>query len=292
MAKVNIVMDMSMYDMFLLCPYRFRNRYKLNVTAHEKNENLDRGTLIHLACEVYYQCLKDGKKYDDAVHEALMKLRSAFVIESELSHEEANLIFSTMEEYFDHWRIEDQRFEILGVEEPFMYLLYEDDDIRIYSAGKIDIRVRDNHYDNLPMDHKSFKRSGPINELSNQFKNYCLVSQSNILLVNRIGLQKTLPPEKKFLRVPASYDHLVFESWKKNVVANLMWYLECEASNYWPTNETSCEKFNRMCEYHEVCKSSGEESKMFKLSQMKAVEPWDVTKVMKRTSEAIIEVVK
>lgn len=285
-------MDMSQYDMFLLCPYRFRNRYKLNLDVPPQNRNtaLDRGSLIHVACETYYESLKSGAKYDYAVNSALLKLKEAFVIESNLDNTEANRIIETMEEYFEYWRVADQGFEILGVEEPFLYLLYEDDDIRIHLAGKIDLRIRDNQHDNMPYDHKSFSRSGPVNSLSNQFKNYCIVSQSNFLTVNRIGLQKTLKPHEKFLRVPLSYDHLVFDSWKKNVVANIFHYLQCEADDFWPTNETSCDKFNRRCEYIEVCESSGEEAKNFKLrTNFVQIEPWDVTKALKKSSEVLEE---
>jgi hypothetical protein len=290
MAKLNIVMDMSMYDMFLLCPYRYRNRYKLNLTSPQRSDALDRGTLVHYACETYYQNLKNGIKYQDAVDAALLKMKSAFVLESDLEPHESSQLLDTMEQYFDYWRVADQQFEILGVEEPFMYLLYEDDDMRIYLAGKIDLRIRDNKYENAPYDHKSFSRSGPVNSLSNQFKNYCAVTNSNFLFVNRIGLQKTLKPHEKFLRVPVTYDHLIIEAWKKNVIKNIMNYIQCAAEDYWPTNETSCDKFNRRCEYYEVCESSGEESKKFKLlTNFIKVEPWDVTKVLKKTSEQIEE---
>jgi hypothetical protein len=81
-----------------------------------------------------------------------------------------------------------------------MYLLYEDDDIRIYMTGKIDLRVNTKGYTNLPYDHKTFSRSSPVNQMSNQFKNYC-TAKSNYLIVNRIGLQKTLKPHDKFLEL-------------------------------------------------------------------------------------------
>lgn len=288
MAKVNIVMDMSQYDMFLLCPYRFRNRYKLNLSTPGKAPALDRGTLIHVACEVYYESLRTGAPYDFAVNSALMKMKAAFVTDSDLSNDEADHLVDTMESYFDHWRVADQSFEILAVEQAFMYLLYEDEEIKIYLAGKLDLLVRDNQYPRLIYDHKSFSRSGPVNAMSNQFKNYCIAADCNYLIVNRIGLQKSLSPEQKFLRVPLSYDHLIFESWRKNVIHNMMYYLQCEAEGYWPTNETSCDKYNRPCEYLEVCNSSGEESKDFKLKyNFIQVEPWDVSAVLKKSTEMI-----
>lgn len=288
MSKVNIVMDMSQYDMFLLCPQRFKNRYKLNLSAPHKNAALDRGTLIHIACEVYYESLKSGAKYDFAVNSALMKMKEAFVTESSLNNDEADHLVDTMESYFDHWRVADQNFEILDVESPFLFLLHEDDEVKIYLAGKIDLVTRDNRYDKLIYDHKSFSRSGPVNEMSNQFKNYCIATDTTTIVINRIGLQKSLKPHEKFLRIPVQYDHLIFESWKKNIVSNMMHYLTCEAENYWPTNETSCDKYNRVCEYYEVCKSSGEEAKIFKLqTNFIQTPPWDVSAALKKSSELI-----
>lgn len=281
-------MDMSQYDMFLLCAYRYRNRYKLDLAPITKGEALDRGTIIHVGCEAYYDSLKSGAKYEYAVDSALLKMKAAFVSESDLSNDEANRLLDVMEEYFDYWRVADQGFEILGVEESFMDLIHEDEEIRLYLAGKIDLITSDDRYPKLVRDHKSFSRSGPVNEMSNQFKNYCHATGTVIMEVNRIGLQKTLKPHEKFLRVPISYTPDILESWRKNVVANIMWYLQCEASNVWPTNETSCDKFNRRCEYYDVCTSSGEEAKQYKLmTDFKKTEPWDVTKILKRSSELV-----
>ena len=289
MAKVNIIMDTSQYDMFRLCEQRFEYRYKLNlVPAGDQNENLDRGNLIHICCETYYESLKSGAKYEYAVNSALMKLKEASVTQSDLDSEHVNLIITTMEEYFDFWRVADQSFEIIEVEKPFIYVLYEDDEVRIHMAGKIDLIISDNKYKNQPHDHKSFKRSGPVNDMSNQFKNYCVATESDILVVNKIGLQKTLKPHEKYLRVPVSYDHLKLQQWKDNTVKVIMYYLQCEAENSWPLNETSCDKFNRRCEYYEVCNSSGKEAKLFKLTNnFVQIEPWDVTKVLRKSSEVL-----
>lgn len=289
MAKVNIVVDASQYDLFRLCEQRFYYRYKLSLApAGDQNENLDRGNLIHVCNEVYYESLKSGAKYDYAANSALMKLKAAAVTQSDLDNEHVNLIIKTMEEYFDYWRVADQNLEIIEVEKPFMYLLYEDDEVRIYMAGKIDLIVNEKDYKNLPYDHKSFKRSGEVARMSNQFKNYCVAAESNFLVVNRIGLQKTLKPHEKYYRTRLTYDKLMLDAWKENTIKVLMYYLQCEATNSWPLNETSCDKYNRKCEYYEVCDSSGQEAKDHKLMMnFVRVEPWDVTKVLRKSSEML-----
>jgi hypothetical protein len=288
MAKVNIVMDTSMYDLFRLCECRYNYRYNLNKTLPAKTKSLDRGTVVHLACETYYQCLKDGAKYDYAVQSALMKVKEAGVIQTDLESEEITRIVSVMEEYFDFWRVEDQNFQIVSVEQPFLYVLYEDDDVRIHMAGKIDLIYSDNKYTNMPVDHKSFDRSYEVGRLGNQFKNYCRATGSYFLLVNKIGFQKTLKPHEKYLRVPVSYDPFILDDWRDNVVKVIFHYLECAARNSWPMNETSCDKFNRRCEYYDVCDSSGQEAKLYKLnSNYITVEPWDVSKVLRKSSEVL-----
>jgi len=126
--------------------------------------------------------------------------------------------------------------------------------------------------------------------MSNQFRNYVNALNSNFLLVNKIGFQTTLKPHEKFTRIPLSFDPLYMDQWKYNVIKTMEHYVECLADGYWPMNETSCDKFNRKCEYYDVDDSSGKEAAEYKLATLfKDGEPWDVTKILKRTSEHVKE---
>jgi hypothetical protein len=289
MPKVNIVLDASKYDMFRLCEARYNFRYNLNIQLPGKATPLDRGSLVHVGCEVYYQSLQSGANYDYAVGAALSKIREYGVTSTDLEPEMISRVIDTMEEYFDYWRVADQQFTIDQVEKPFMYLLHEDENVRIYLSGKIDLVVSDNKYTNLPYDHKSNDRNYEVGRMSNQFKNYCVAVQSNYLIVNKIGFQKTLKPHEKFLRVPLSYDPIMLEEWKQNVIKTIMNnYLSCVTEAAWPMNETSCDKFNRRCEYYDICDSSGIEAKNYKINaNYEPAEPWDVTQSMAKASELL-----
>lgn len=291
MSKVNIVFDMTKYDLFQLCEARYNFRHNLNIGKPGKDMRLDRGSLIHVGCEVYFQALKEHKHYDDAVHMALSKIREYGVISTSLDNDIINRVIDVMEEYFDYWRVADQGYEIVAVENPFMYLLYEDDSVRIYLAGKIDLVTSDNQYINLPTDHKSYERSYELGRMVNQFKCYCLVTGSNYLVVDRIGLQKTLKPHEKFTRPKLTYDPIYLEEWKQNVIKVLLnRYLHCVAHNEWTMNETSCDKFNRKCEYYDICDASGLPAKNYKINSEYVVsEPWDVTKAMQKSSDRLTE---
>jgi hypothetical protein len=288
--KINIVMDISQFDTFRMCERKYFYRYKLNLHPLQKAAPLERGTLVHLAAELYYDAIRNGVQYANATVRALSAVRSAG-IDSDLDVDDILRVIDVMEEYFDHWRVADQSFQIVDVEKPILYLLHEDDNWRLYLSGKIDLIVSDNNYTNLPMDHKSYDRQHNTTRMSNQFKNYVNALNSNYLVVNKIGFQKTLKPHEKFLRVPLSFDHLYLEQWKRNVVAVAHHYVDCLAQEYWPMNETSCDKFNRKCEYLDVCDSSGEEAVQYKLATLYIKgEPWDVTKGLKKTSEQVEEV--
>lgn len=291
MSKVNIVFDMSKYDLFQLCEARFNYRHNLNIGLPGKPEQMERGSLIHVGMEVYYQALQNKTPYDEAVNKALSKMRESGVVATDLDNEVINRAIDVAEEYFDYWRIADQGFEINHVEQPFMYELFANDEVRIFLTGKIDLIVSDNKYTNEPYDHKSYDRTYQVGRLNNQFRNYCVVTGSNYITVNKIGFQKTLKPHEKFVRTKLTYDPLMLDEWKKNVTMVLMHkYLACVAENHWPMNETSCEKYNRRCEFYEICDSSGVAAKNYKInSNYIKLEPWDVTKVMKRSSEIIEE---
>lgn len=288
MAKVNIVMDASQYDLFRLCEARFDMRYNKNRQPPVKAPQLDRGTLVHIGNEVYYDSISKGVPYQDAVVAALSKIREAGVCASDLEPEVIARVVDVMEEYYDYWRVEDQNLRIQAVEQPFLYLLYEDEEVKFHLAGKIDLIYSDNRYENVPMDHKSYDRDSEVLRMSNQFKNYAYAIRSKYLFVNRIGFQKSLKPHEKFKRVPLSYDDLALEEWKNNVVKVMFHYLRCAAEDSWPMNETSCDKYHRRCEYYEVCDSSGKEAKLYKLhNNYITVEPWDVSKALRKASQEL-----
>lgn len=290
-GKADIILDMSKFDLFALCEARYNMRYNLKraLPIYQKSKSLDLGAIGHIGMEEYFNLLQKGEHFNDRMHKSIMKMR-VFANDPKLSSadpEEIQLICNAVEESCDYWRAEDENeLEVLFVESPFMYLLHEDDYVRIWVSGKIDL-VANKHgignnasYKNLPYDHKTQSRNFLAPELSNQFENYCVATNSHYLIVNKIGLQKTLRPEEKYSRVPYSYDPLQLDDWKENVTKVILGrYLQCVADNEWLMNFTSCLKFNRLCEYYEVCKRSGKQAKQEALdNNYVEAEEWDVTK--------------
>lgn len=293
---MNIVLDASKIDLFETCPARYNFRHNLNKTLPliNKAKALDLGSIAHGGLEVYFKSLAAGLHYDDRMQACLMKMRelSSDPENSNSEPDGVRILLRAVEESCDFWRSEDENcLDILEVESPFAYILFEDNSVRIIISGKIDLLVnfkglgRNASYDRLPIDHKTFSRDGVVHRKANQFINYCNAVESNYLVVNRIGLQnpdakKPVPAEDKFKRLPLSYDSIYIQDWKDNLTKLILnEYLTCVATDDWIEKPTSCNKFNRLCEYYPICDSSGKEAKLHKLeTQYIDAEPWDVTK--------------
>jgi len=239
---------------------------------------LDRGGLVHSGLEPYYIALMNKEPFERALEAAKSGFDIA-TIDSDLDSEDIRNQKNSLIESIHFWQNTDFRYEILAVETPFAYVLFQDSNIRITMIGKIDLLINDGSYRNCPIDHKTYQRDYPLSKLANQFCNYAYATGSNYLFVNRIGLQTSLPPEKKHKRQPLSYDSIFLQQWKANVVEWCYDYVNCVAENKWRMNTTSCNKYNRMCEYTDICVSSGIDAKLYKLeTDFKNGEKWDVAK--------------
>lgn len=294
--KANIILDASKIDLFETCPARYNFRHNKNkvLSIVHKSKALDLGSLAHEGLGVYYSMLKDGVSYSERVESTLLKIRalSSDPDKSNSNDEDVSILLYAVEHHCDYWRAEDENnLEILAVEQPFAYILFEDDTIRIIISGKIDLLVNyrgiggRTSYERLPVDHKTFSRDSQVLRKSNQFINYCNAVGSNYLVVNRIGLydpnvKKPVSDEDRFKRLPLSYDPTYIADWKTNLTNMLTQeYLACVAEDKWPEKPTSCNKFNRLCEYYDICDSSGADTKLIKLNtQYVDAEEWDVTK--------------
>lgn len=126
MSKINIVLDATMLSTYKACPRKFDYRFNHNKTTPLKPRALDRGTIMHLGFEAYYNVLKENKPWDSGVSAGLVAIRIGLT-DSDLSIEDGNRCLEVFEEACKRWRIEDLSWEIVAVEQAFSFLLYEDE---------------------------------------------------------------------------------------------------------------------------------------------------------------------
>lgn len=292
--KLNILLDMSSFDLFETCEqkYDYRHNHLKAEDISKKSKPLDKGSLAHEGLEVYYKLLREQMNFADRMHKAIERINifSADPEQCNLEEPDIRTVISAVEQSCDYWRFEDEQMEILEVERAFAYILFEDDFLRIVITGKIDILVnippigRRSGYQLHPIDHKTYERDSEVLELTNQFQNYCVATGSFFLTVNRVGLQKTLKPEDKFQRPLLSYDKDILNQWKRNTKNIILKrYLTAVSTSEWDMNFTSCTKFNRRCEYYDICKTGDKQDKLYKLTRdFATVSPWDVTAKFKK----------
>lgn len=278
--KVNIVWDSTILDAYSNCAQYFDYRHNKNKTTITKAKPLDQGSVMHHGFEAYYKGLKESLPFEKCLDDGLKSIRVALT-DSDLDSQQGDRCLAVMEENVIRWRIEDRGWMITAVEQPFSFLLHEDELLRIIMIGKIDLLWSNHQYENLPVDHKTYERDFELSRLANQFTCYTYATNSNFLLVNRVGFQTSIKPEIKHKRVMLSYDPIFKEQWKRNVVRWAYMYYDSCTENSWPMNPTSCFKFNRSCVYKDVCETTGEENKIYKLqTNFATVDPWDVSKAL------------
>ncbi len=281
MSKKVLVVDSQLYDAMQLCPQKYDIAFNNCLRPATKKPALESGSMNHDFLETYYLSLKDGLEFQAALDAAYKRgLETAATLESvpveETEWELESLVRYARYHRFDNW-------EPLEVERSFFIKIYEDDEIIIYLAGKIDLIVNTQNLRRVPVDHKTYSRWMDPNKANNQFLFYAIATESSYLIVNRIGLQKTLSDQERFRRVILSYTKTFLAREKQNIIwwirDNHKFYLE---TGTWPLNRTSCDKFGG-CDFRPICNAEDEQSRQFVIdSQFVKGEMWDPTKVLEK----------
>ena len=287
--KMIIVVDSQKLSMIQNCACKYDYVFNKNLVPIEQAFAIERGSLIHHMLETYHILLKYKSRWSLSTPEnpkAAWTLRDVIkccirvgeyaALRMSIQIEEVEEAVNTFVEYINFWHDKD-KYEILAVERVGSKILYEDEELVIIYETKIDLITRSPGLDILPWDTKTYSRRSPINTLDNQFIGYCWMLDTRNIIVNKVGFQKTLPPDKKYYREMLSYPKQVIDSWAVNAVWWIRHLLALQNSNEWPQNFTSCVKFNKDCQFMEVCKQPQElrgwkAAQLFNISE----ETWDI----------------
>lgn len=272
--KRNLVMDATILGTIQSCPFKgflsFIQHFKPNIP----NVRMEGGSLGHAVLERYYKLLKQNINFEDALNDALEIGRQSYV-DMTLETADAEWILETCRRYAEKNRYDG--IKVLDVEKAFLMPIYEDDDLRILYSGKIDLIAEFPVIGKACLDHKFRGRKNEETILSNQFIGYAAATESPVVYVNEVGLQKTIKDDERFRRIPLSYQAGHITKWKKDVV---FWGKQIDyffQTNTWPRvfNNYIC----KGCQYNRVCMSSSDEEMIRQLKQNFYVgEEWDVSK--------------
>lgn len=257
-----LAIDSQILDAIQKCPFYCYLNFVKNFRMNETPMPLERGDLGHTVLEVYYQLLQKGFSWEDAVEQATESGRKHYQ-NLNLDLMTSEWVISTFHDYTKFYRHDG--IKVLSVEQPFSFVLHEDDDLVVVYEGKIDIHAEFPVIGEAVMDHKWRAMKADYTSLDNQFIGYSVAKKLNMVYVNEVGLQKSYEPAKKFRRVPIPIGNGVKERWVKNTIqwAKILDYSFQE--NSWPQSHlkvaplgiSQCQK----CNYQRICNSETDEER-------------------------------
>lgn len=274
----NVIIDATIFSTFQSCARKGDLNLNKNFRpARGKSVSLEMGTIVHEFLKYYYKSVIQGIKKSDAIGFGLTKATEISQNPKEVNNckpEDISLALKTCEEYVDYYK--NDQWIPLEVEVVKKKQLYQDDEVRIIWAAKVDY-IGDSNNGIYNWDHKTMKQRRDSITLNNQFTGQCFVMGTRVMYVNKVGFQTSLKPADKFMRVPLSYTADRILEWQEEIVP--FWVkmiLMYEETGYFPPNFNNCESKFGFCEFKAVCEHNRNMREIELASQFVIGEPWDI----------------
>lgn len=283
-GKKNVILDSQILSTLMACPRLTDFRFNHNlVSISGKSNSLECGSIVHTFLEFYYKSIIDGIKRSDALGYGLTAAQLYISgcpkctdysgdskpecghkinqfpglqntpVESEGYKTGWKYVLNTCEQYHEFYK--NDHWVPLEVEVVKGEVLYEDEEIRVLWKAMLDL-ITDTNQGIYPVDHKTMKQNRDTLSLNNQFIGQCILTRARNVFINKIGFQKSLKPEEKFVRPPISYSAARLMEWQSETLPYyaklLLMYTE---TGHWPPNYSSCETKYGKCAFVKVCES-------------------------------------
>lgn len=274
--KKNVILDSQILSTLMSCGRLTDFRFNLHLQSlGGKSVSLEMGSIVHKFLETYYQSIINGIKKTDAVGFAETAAR-AYILSPEVqnsSNDDRAWALETCAQYLDYYK--NDYWTPLEVEVTKGKVLYEDDEVRIMWKAKFDL-ISDTNQGIFPIDHKTMKQRRDTLTLNNQFKGQCILAGTRTMFVNKIGFQKSLKPDERFLRVMVNYTADSLIEWQSQILP--YWVkvmLSYQEGEFWPPNYTHCENKYGFCQFKDVCEADRNVREEILGQNFVVGEPWD-----------------
>lgn len=254
----NLVLSKEKINDFSVCPRLGYFSHILRKGPVSKPKYFSEGEFGHKCLEIYYLSVLNKNKQPPANYIPLFRNEALTFINSNwLTFEETEEIISHLSKYLEYYS-HNETWTILGVEEPFVKLLWEDEKLglRILFQGRDDLRIKTQQDFEAIVDHKFLSRRSEIPDRDNQKLGYCWAFGLKDFFINTIGKQKTLKDSEKFTRPYFSYSQHQIDEWVQNTIVLGLEIFKYEQMSFYPGRMTGCNFYDRKCLFTDVCNST------------------------------------
>jgi hypothetical protein len=313
-----IEIDSQILNAIQGCPTKHQYQFLENLQVENKAAALEKGSLLHKILELYdglmgkcediesdtwselrdteiyarFTAIGAERKTEDIIQFCLDAGRF-FASKSNLDTEVAESVIFQCKEYFEYYK--NDPWMTLAVEEIASKVIFENEELKIVYTGKLDRLVQQGNII-APMDHKSSDKRTETNSLSNQFIGYCALLNTNHIIIDKIGFQKTLAPKERFQRIILNVDEARINEWVNNTIDTVLNHLsltvedEMESLYYFKLlrnrrdlkplmNLTHCDKYSG-CTYRFICENNPEGRDWMKERDYIVGKSWDVGSIL------------
>jgi len=286
--KQNVILDATVLTALMNCERYLDLRFNRNLIPINGNSNaLEAGIVVHKILEEYTKALLHGDSRNVAIQIGMAAGDEAYKIAENVPEDNVldkqgkvkfvgyQWIIATMQQYFERWK--NDSWTPIESEKVHGQVVYEDEEVRVLWKAKLD-RIVDTFQDGiLPVDHKSMKMNRDTIKLNNQFMGQCLVAKTRKVCIDKIGWQRSLKPEEKFLRVMINYtDQQLAEQ-----IGVIGYYaktlINLREQGYYPPRYTYCDKYNGCMYRRDICESNPDDRERMIQLHYKVGESWDPT---------------
>ena len=284
-------LDNSSLDIFRLCPQKAYQKIVMGRVGID-----DADTSIPLSLDLSYGLAWHeamNTMYDHGLDSAIDVWRDITLnlVEDPKSKKTLGRGERDLRDYWTRYEYDMGTYDVLGIEE--VMTLEMDVDVgnvnwKLRYIGAIDKILGSRRSNEIRIrDHKT---AGYINMNTaiSYMLSFQLVGYGAILDANRVeydfdllsadadivGITRTKPPSE-FLRPELMIDDDIIAEWKCETTALVRAFLTYHAANVWPrTGREACMKWNRPCEYFNIC-TSKKESREFNAERLTVIKRWD-----------------
>ena len=240
--KRDFIISPSSLDKAMTCERQYKHLHLERLGPKTEPKYFAEGAIAHKILEVYYKSIiKHKKEISPAARINIARQKGfdyAQTTNLELDDIE-KIIQATTDSIAWHSK---ENWKPVAVEKKFVILLYEGKNVNIHMQGRIDLIVKVPKMGIVTVDHKTAGQQLIINDLDNQFICYCWASGTNTMIINQIGKQKTVAPDKKFRRIPFNVNAKRIEDWKRQAIWHSLHMVKCIDQEHFPMRHTGCKQ--------------------------------------------------